>query len=94
VPFALRPGAIIRDLNLRRAIYRQTAAFGHFGRPDLDQPWERTDRADALRKAAGLACESSTSQALAKALQTPWVKAQGGRVWLLIYRVPEVCLIR
>ncbi|MFN8514441.1 MAG: methionine adenosyltransferase [Chloroflexia bacterium] len=53
--FDLRPGAIIRDLNLRRPIYRQTAAFGHFGRPDLDLPWERTDRADALRKAAGLA---------------------------------------
>jgi S-adenosylmethionine synthetase len=52
--FDLRPGAIIRDLNLRRPIYRQTAAFGHFGRPDLDLPWERTDRADALRKAAGL----------------------------------------
>ena len=52
--FDLRPGAIIRALNLRRPIYRQTAAFGHFGRPDLDLPWERTDRADALRKAAGL----------------------------------------
>ena len=52
--FDLRPGAIIRDLNLRRPIYRQTAAFGHFGRPDLDLPWERTDRADALRRAAGL----------------------------------------
>jgi S-adenosylmethionine synthetase len=53
--FDLRPGAIIRDLDLRRPIYRQTAAFGHFGRPDLDLPWERTDRADALRNAAGLA---------------------------------------
>jgi S-adenosylmethionine synthetase len=53
--FDLRPGAIIRDLNLRRPIYRQTAAFGHFGRPDLDLPWERTDKADELRKAAGLA---------------------------------------
>ena len=52
--FDLRPGAIIRDLDLRRPIYRQTAAFGHFGRPDLDLPWEHTDRADALRKAAGL----------------------------------------
>ena len=52
--FDLRPGAIIRDLNLRRPIYRQTAAFGHFGRPDLDLPWERTDRADILRRAAGL----------------------------------------
>jgi S-adenosylmethionine synthetase len=53
--FDLRPGAIIRDLDLRRPIYRQTAAFGHFGRPDLDLPWERTDRADALRRAAGRA---------------------------------------
>ncbi len=53
--FDLRPGAIIRDLDLRRPIYRQTAAFGHFGRPDLDLPWERTDRADTLRSAAGLA---------------------------------------
>jgi S-adenosylmethionine synthetase len=53
--FDLRPGAIIRDLNLRRPIYRQTAAFGHFGRPDLDLPWERTDKAQELRKAAGLA---------------------------------------
>jgi S-adenosylmethionine synthetase len=53
--FDLRPGAIIRDLDLRRPIYRQTAAFGHFGRPDLDLPWERTDKADELRKAAGLA---------------------------------------
>ncbi len=52
--FDLRPGAIIHDLNLRRPIYRQTAAYGHFGRDDLDLPWERTDRAAALRSAAGL----------------------------------------
>jgi S-adenosylmethionine synthetase len=52
--FDLRPGAIIRDLNLRRPIYRRTAAYGHFGRTDIDAPWEITDRADALRKAAGL----------------------------------------
>jgi S-adenosylmethionine synthetase len=52
--FDLRPGAIIRDLNLRRSIYRQTAAYGHFGRTDLDLPWERTDRVAALRAAAGL----------------------------------------
>ena len=56
--FDLRPGAIIRDLDLRRPIYRQTAAFGHFGRPDLDLPWERTDKADALRQGAGLAAEA------------------------------------
>ncbi|PJF46278.1 MAG: methionine adenosyltransferase, partial [Candidatus Thermofonsia Clade 3 bacterium] len=45
--FDLRPGAIIRDLNLRRPIYRQTAAYGHFGRTDIDLPWEHTDRAEA-----------------------------------------------
>lgn len=52
--FDLRPGAIIRDLKLRRPIYRQTAAYGHFGRDDLDLPWERTDKVDVLRSAAGL----------------------------------------
>jgi len=52
--FDLRPGAIIRDLDLRRPIYRKIAAYGHFGRDDLDLTWERTDKADALRKAAGL----------------------------------------
>lgn len=51
--FDLRPAAIIRDLDLRRPIYRQTAAYGHFGRSDLDLPWERTDRVEALRKATG-----------------------------------------
>ncbi len=52
--FDLRPGAIIEQLDLRRPIYRQTAAYGHFGRSDLDLPWERTDQADLLRDAAGL----------------------------------------
>ncbi len=52
--FDLRPGAIIRDLNLRRPIYRQTAAYGHFGRDDVLFPWEETNRAEALRRAAGL----------------------------------------
>ncbi|GAB4443526.1 MAG: methionine adenosyltransferase [Chloroflexi bacterium OHK40] len=52
--FDLRPGAIIRDLGLRRPIYRQTATGGHFGRTDIDLPWERTDRVEALRRAAGL----------------------------------------
>ena len=46
--FDLRPAAIIRDLDLRRPIYRQLAAYGHFGRDDLDLPWEKTDRVDAL----------------------------------------------
>jgi S-adenosylmethionine synthetase len=52
--FDLRPGAIIRDLGLRRPIFRQTAAYGHFGRDDLDLPWEKTNKADQLREAAGL----------------------------------------
>jgi S-adenosylmethionine synthetase len=52
--FDLRPGAIIRDLDLLRPIYLQTAAYGHFGRPELDFTWESTDRAAALRTAAGL----------------------------------------
>jgi len=52
--FDLRPGAIIRDLGLRKPIYRKTAAYGHFGRDDIEFPWERTDKADALRSAAGL----------------------------------------
>ena len=54
VHFDLRPAAIIHHLNLRRPIYKQTASYGHFGRPDLDLPWEKTDKADALRSAAGL----------------------------------------
>ena len=52
--FDLRPGAIIRDLKLRRPIYHQTAAYGHFGRDDLQVPWESTDKAPMLRAEAGL----------------------------------------
>ncbi|MGB2964670.1 MAG: methionine adenosyltransferase [Anaerolineales bacterium] len=52
--FDLRPGAIIQDLNLRRPIYQQLAAYGHFGRDDLDLTWENTNKAEDLRKAAGL----------------------------------------
>lgn len=52
--FDLRPAAIIRDLDLRRPIYRQVAAYGHFGRTDIDVPWEKTDKADILKKDAGL----------------------------------------
>jgi len=47
--FDLRPGAIIRDLDLKRPIYAQTASYGHFGRPDLDLPWERLDKVDELK---------------------------------------------
>jgi len=50
--FDLRPVAIIQNFDLRRPIYRQTAAYGHFGRDDLDLPWEKTDKADILRKEA------------------------------------------
>ena len=53
--FDLRPAAIIRDLGLRRPIFKQVAAYGHFGREDITVPWEQTDRADTLRRAAGLA---------------------------------------
>ena len=52
--FDLRPAAIIEHLGLRRPIYRQTAAYGHFGREDLELPWERTDKAEALAEAAGV----------------------------------------
>jgi S-adenosylmethionine synthetase len=57
--FDLRPGAIIRDLDLLRPIYAKTAAYGHFGRDDRDFTWERTDKADALRAAAGLVSEKT-----------------------------------
>ena len=52
--FDLRPAAIIEELDLRRPIYRQTAAYGHFGRTDPDFTWEKTDKASMLAKAAGL----------------------------------------
>ena len=50
--FDLRPGAIIRDLELRKPIFKNTAAYGHFGRNDLDVAWEKTDKAEILRKEA------------------------------------------
>ena len=52
--FDLRPAGIIAMLDLQRPIYKQTAAYGHFGRNDLDLPWEKTDKAETLRKEAGL----------------------------------------
>ncbi|MBI2265309.1 MAG: methionine adenosyltransferase domain-containing protein, partial [Armatimonadetes bacterium] len=52
--FDLRPGAIIRNLNLRRPIYQALAAYGHFGRPELALSWEKIDKAEALRRDAGL----------------------------------------
>jgi S-adenosylmethionine synthetase len=58
--FDLRPAAILRDLDLRRPIYQKTAAYGHFGRDDHDFTWERTDKADTLRAAAGLVVATAT----------------------------------
>ena len=52
--FDFRPAAIIRDLKLRRPIYRQVAAYGHFGRTDLDLSWERLDKVEAIKKEAGI----------------------------------------
>ena len=52
--FDFRPAGIIKELDLRRPIYRQVAAYGHFGRTDIDVPWEKTDKADILRQEAGL----------------------------------------
>ena len=57
--FDLRPGAIIRDLDLRRPIYRKTASYGHFGREDAGFSWEQVDKAEALRAAAGLSAPAS-----------------------------------
>jgi S-adenosylmethionine synthetase len=59
--FDLRPAAILRDLDLRRPIYSKTAAYGHFGRTEHDFTWERVDKADALRDAAGLASAKATA---------------------------------
>jgi S-adenosylmethionine synthetase len=56
--FDLRPAAIIESMQLKRPIYRQTAAYGHFGRDDLDVPWENTDKAEALAQAAGIVASS------------------------------------
>jgi S-adenosylmethionine synthetase len=55
--FDLRPGAIIRDLGLRRPIFQPTACYGHFGRDDLDLPWERLDRLESIQAASGVLVE-------------------------------------
>ena len=52
--FDLRPAAIIRDLDLRRPIYAKTASYGHFGRTDIELPWEKTDKVEEIRKLAGI----------------------------------------
>jgi S-adenosylmethionine synthetase len=69
--FDLRPGAIIRDLGLRRPIYRQVAAYGHFGRDDLDLPWERTDKAELLRQAAETDARLGRTEAVASPVAMP-----------------------
>src|SRR5439155_24538073 len=61
--FDLRPAAIIAQLNLRRAIYQQTAAYGHFGRTDIDLPWEQTDKVEALKEAVKTASSTTSSAA-------------------------------
>jgi S-adenosylmethionine synthetase len=58
--FDLRPGSFREELKLHRPIYQKTAAYGHFGREDHDFTWERTDRADALREAAGIGAEQNS----------------------------------
>jgi S-adenosylmethionine synthetase len=58
--FDLRPRAIIDDLNLLRPLYKQTASYGHFGRTDIDLPWEATDKVDALRDAAGASLSAAS----------------------------------
>ncbi|MBI3978904.1 MAG: methionine adenosyltransferase domain-containing protein, partial [Chloroflexi bacterium] len=62
--FDFRPAAIIQNLRLRRPIYRATAAYGHFGRTDIDAPWEVTDRAELLAREAGLPCPNRTQPAM------------------------------
>jgi S-adenosylmethionine synthetase len=66
--FDFRPAAIIQNLSLQRPIYLQTASYGHFGRPDLDLPWERPDKAEDLRMAAGIASTSAVEKAAVQAV--------------------------
>ena len=73
--FDLRPAAIRRDLDLHRPIYQKTAAYGHFGRDDHDFTWERVDRADALREAAG----TESLGAAGRSLLAPRRSARPGR---------------
>ena len=76
--FDLRPGAFRRYLDLHRPIYQKTAAYGHFGRDDDDFTWERTDRADALREAAGAAPRPPPRPALADARRRPGTARRRG----------------
>ena len=77
--FDLRPGAIRRDLDLHRPIFQKTAAYGHFGREDHDFTWERTDRADALREAAGARSRRPRRGTTAGAALRPAAAATGRR---------------
>src|ERR671936_896711 len=71
--FDLRPAAILRDLDLRRPIFQHTAAYGHFGRDDRDFTWERADKADALRAAAGLDGDAASTNGRAATAAEPHV---------------------
>ncbi len=75
--FDLRPGAIVRDLDLRRPIFQKTAVYGHFGRTDHDFTWERTDRVEALRAAAGLEGASAEAGAACVARSTRSTTSSG-----------------
>ena len=66
--FDLRPRAVIETLKLRRPIYKKTAAYGHFGRNDLDFTWEKTDKADMLKRDAGLS-QNSRKDSLASSIE-------------------------
>ena len=71
--FDLRPGAIVRDLDLRRPIFRKTAAYGHFGRDDHDFSWEKTDKAEALKRDAGRGPEGGGRQLVGRVIARPAV---------------------
>ena len=75
--FDLRPAAIIEALDLRRPIYRQTAAYGHFGREDLDLPWERTDKAADLAADAGLPAAGARRRGLTAGAAAPIADGRG-----------------
>ncbi len=76
--FDARPGALIRELDLRRPIFRKTAAYGHFGRSDAEFTWERTDRAEALREAAkGVNGASKSARATKRPSKNGSARANG-----------------
>ena len=86
--FDLRPAAILRDLDLRLAVYAKTAVYGHFGRDDHDFTWERTDKAEALREAAG---SRETTSAPARAPSAPRFTTLKLAIALLLWRAVGSC---